>query len=294
VNGWEITTLAQFLRREVQKTSLFAILALGRVPPRCRKAPGTGTGEDGAMEFDMEATFGDDYLYFYEESIDDGNSDTDTTEILGLLELPAGSRILDAPCGHGRITRRLAAAGMDVTGVDLSPVFIAMAEGEPVAPHGRTSYQVGDLRHLPVSGPFDAVVCWYTSFGYHDDTDCRKILGEFRRVLRPGGILLVETMHHDGAVRHFTASPDATVLTRGQDSLVDVSRFDPITGRMETDRTVYRGGETRRSTHFIRLPTPPEWVQWLEDARFGHVNFSAGGGGRLHLDSWVMIVRATA
>ena len=71
------------------------------------------------MTFDMAGTFGDDYLYFYEESIDDAHSDADTAEILGLLDLPAGARILDAPCGHGRIARRLAAAGMEVTGVDL-------------------------------------------------------------------------------------------------------------------------------------------------------------------------------
>ena len=35
------------------------------------------------MTFDMEATFGDDYPYFYEESIDDAHSDADTAEILG-------------------------------------------------------------------------------------------------------------------------------------------------------------------------------------------------------------------
>ena len=55
------------------------------------------------MTFDMAGTFGDDYLYFYEESIDDAHSDADTAEILGLLDLPGGARILDAPCGHGRI-----------------------------------------------------------------------------------------------------------------------------------------------------------------------------------------------
>ena len=79
------------------------------------------------MTFDMEGTFGDDYLYFYEDSIDGEHSDADATEILGLLDLPAGSRILDAPCGHGRIARRLAAAGMDVTGVDLTPAYLALA-----------------------------------------------------------------------------------------------------------------------------------------------------------------------
>ena len=49
------------------------------------------------MTFDMAGTFGDDYLYFYEESIDDVHSDADTVEILALLDLPSGSRILDAP-----------------------------------------------------------------------------------------------------------------------------------------------------------------------------------------------------
>ena len=61
------------------------------------------------MDYDVAATFGDDYRYFYEESTDDGHSDTDAAEIIGLLEPPPGSRILDAPCGTGRIARRLAA-----------------------------------------------------------------------------------------------------------------------------------------------------------------------------------------
>ena len=88
------------------------------------------------MQFDLEGTFGDDYLYFYEESIDDEHSDSDTAEILGLLELPEGSRILDAPCGHGRLARRLAAAGMEVTGVDLTPAYLEQARRETAADSG--------------------------------------------------------------------------------------------------------------------------------------------------------------
>jgi ubiquinone/menaquinone biosynthesis C-methylase UbiE len=246
------------------------------------------------MDFDFEATFGEDYLYFYAESTDDGHSDDDAAEILGRLELPTGARVLDAPCGHGRISRRLASAGLDVTGVDSSMRFIAMARAEPVVPGGWVAYVEGDLRQLPVPGPFDAVICWFTSFGYHPDDECRQVLAEFHRVLRPGGTLLIETMHHDGVVRHYTAAPDATVLRRGDDAQVDLSRFDPLTGRIATDRTVYRDGAVRRSSHFIRLPTPPEWTQWLEAAGFRDVRFSAGGGGPLELDSWVMVVEATA
>jgi ubiquinone/menaquinone biosynthesis C-methylase UbiE len=246
------------------------------------------------MDFDVAATFGEDYLYFYEESIDDGHSDDDASAILGYLQLAPGSRILDAPCGHGRLSRRLAAAGMEVTGVDISEPFLATARAEPPGPGPVPAYHRGDMRALPLSGPFDAAVCWFSSFGYYDDADCRTVLAEFHRVLRPGGSVLIETMHHDGVVRNFTAAPDASVITRGDDALVDYYRFAPLTGRMEAERTIYRDGQTRRSFHYIRLPTPPEWTQWLEGAGFRDVRFWSGSGGPLRLESWVIVVQATA
>jgi SAM-dependent methyltransferase len=247
------------------------------------------------MKFDMEETFGDDYLYFYEESIDDAHSDADTAEILGLLDLPAGARILDAPCGHGRIARRLAVAGMEVTGVDLTPAYLEQARSDPLLPPGAVTYLEGDIRSLPVDGPFDAVVCWLNSFGYYDDADCHRVLHEFHRALRDGGKVAIDTMHHDAGVRHFTPAPDAVVVQRGDDTMVEVSTFDPVGGRMVIERTVHRGGAPpRRASYFVRLPTPPEWVVWLQAAGFRDVEFRAGGGGPLELDSWELVVTAVA
>ena len=247
------------------------------------------------MKFDMEGTFGDDYLYFYEESIDDAHSDADTAEILGLLDLPAGARILDAPCGHGRIARRLAAAGMEVTGVDLTPAYLEQARTDPLLRPGTVTYLEGDIRSLPVDGPFDAVVCWLNSFGYYDDADCHRVLHEFHRVLREGGKVAIDTMHHDGGVRHFTPAPDAVVVQRGDDTMVEVSTFDSVGGRMVIERTVHRAGAPpRRASYFVRLPTPPEWVVWLQAAGFHDVEFRAGGGGPLELDSWELVVTAVA
>jgi len=247
------------------------------------------------MTFDMAGTFGDDYLYFYEESIDDAHSDADTAEILGLLDLPAGARILDAPCGHGRIARRLAAAGMEVTGIDLTPAYLEQARTDPLLRPGTVTYLEGDIRSLPVDGPFDAVVCWLNSFGYYDDADCHRVLREFHRVLREGGKVAIDTMHHDGGVRHFTPAPDAVVVQRGDDTMVEVSTFDSVRGRMVIDRTVHRAGAPpRRAAYFVRLPTPPEWVVWLQGAGFRDVEFKAGGGGPLELDSWELVVTAVA
>ena len=246
------------------------------------------------MTFDMEATFSDDYPYFYAESIDDEHSDADAAEILGLLDLPPGSRILDAPCGHGRIARRLAEAGMWVTGIDLTPAYVEQARSDPPPAHGTVDYLVGDLRSLPVEGPYDAVVCWLNSFGYYDDSDCHRVLEEFHRVLGRGGKVAIDTMHHDGGVRHFTPTPDAVVVQRGDDTMVEISTFDPVRGRMAIERTVHRDGAVRRASYFVRLPTPPEWVVWLEAAGFHDVTFRAGGGGPLELDSWELVVVAVA
>ena len=63
--------------------------------------------------------------------------------------LPPGS-VLDVPCGDGRLSRRLAEAGHEVTGIDIAPGALALA------PPGLRLMQ-GDLRALPDIGPFDAV-----------------------------------------------------------------------------------------------------------------------------------------
>ena len=56
-------------------------------------------------------------------------ADDDAAAIAALLDLPAGARVLDAPCGAGRIAVRLAAHGLDVTGVDLSGPELEIARG---------------------------------------------------------------------------------------------------------------------------------------------------------------------
>ncbi len=183
---------------------------------------------------------------------------------------------------------------MEVTGVDITPSYLERARSDPLLAAHPVLYVEGDVRSLPVQGPYDAVVCWLNSFGYYDDTDCHRVLAEFHRVLRPGGTVAIDTMHHDGGVRHFTAAPDAVVVHRGDDTMVELSTFDPVSGRMCIERTVHRDGSMRRASYFVRLPTPPEWVVWLEAAGFRDVRFGAGGEGPLELDSWEMVVVATA
>ena len=86
----------------------------------------------------------------------------------------------------------------------------------------------------------------------------------------------------------------STGLNLGVDYLPGSITFDPVAGRMVIERTVHRDGAVRHVSYFVRLPTPPEWVTWLEAAGFRDVRFRGGGGGPLELDSWEMVVVAIA
>ena len=242
------------------------------------------------MRFDFEATFGDDYLYFYADALSDEVSDRDTDDMVSLLGLRPGDFVLDAPCGHGRISNRLADRGINVVGVDASELFLRIARESG----SEVDYRVGDLRDLPVDGPFDAVLSWFTSFGYFEDDGNRRVLAEYRRVLRAGGRLLIEMHNRDQFVCRFTAAPFSHAVHVGDDLMMDTSTFDCVEGRIETDRLVVRDGQVRRSHHSIRLPAITELRAWLATAGFSEIEFRARDGQEPSIDRPRLVVLATA
>jgi SAM-dependent methyltransferase len=249
-----------------------------------------GGDQHRRVQFDFEETFGEDYLYFYDSQLTEEQSDRDTDEIVSLLGLHAADAVLDAPCGHGRISIRLAERGVNVVGVDASAPFLQVARQAGA----NVDYRLGDLRELPVDGPFDAVISWFTSFGYFDDDGNRQVLAEYHRVLRPGGRLLLETQNHDELVRRFTPAPFSRTVQIGDDMMIDTNEFDCLTGRLKADRVVVRDGNVRRSQFFVRLPTIPELRAWLADAGFAASEFCARDGGPPAIDRPRLVVLATA
>ncbi|MHB1582522.1 MAG: class I SAM-dependent methyltransferase [Acidimicrobiales bacterium] len=243
---------------------------------------------------DLLALFGDDYLHFHRRFLTDEQSDSDADEVAALLGVAPDGRVLDAGCGTGRIANRLAARGLAVTGVDLNRSFVEVAAADARRLGLPVRFVVADLRAVPLCGRFDGAVIWFNSFGYVDDDGNRGVLAELRRLLRPGGCLVIDTIHHDGFVRHFTAAPEVSVMEADDGVLLDGLAFDPQQGRVVIARTVVRGGATRRSTHSLRLPTIPEWRHWLAAAGFTGAVFTGDDGGAADVDSWRLIVRATA
>src|SRR5207253_235220 len=90
----------------------------------------------------------------------------EVARLMELLGLPAGSRILDCPCGQGRHAHLLAEAGFDVDGVDYSRDLLAHARSRGTGP--RLRYTRADMRRLSSrwTGRFEAVMNVFTSFGF--------------------------------------------------------------------------------------------------------------------------------
>lgn len=112
-------------------------------------------------------------------------------EILRLVGDVDGLRVLDAGCGHGPLIERLRACGAQVSGFDLSPAMVALARERLGAD---ADVRVGDLSD-PLPYPddeFDLVTC---SLALHYVEDWSRPLAEFRRVIRPGGQLVISVIH---------------------------------------------------------------------------------------------------
>jgi SAM-dependent methyltransferase len=108
--------------------------------------------------------YADELDHWY--STREGGQVVDTTfpdRLLDLLGDLDGQAVLDACCGQGYYSRKLAARGARVTGIDLSPRLIAKARAHD--PEGAIDYRLGDLsRPIPeLEGRFD-VIASYLAF----------------------------------------------------------------------------------------------------------------------------------
>ncbi len=75
--------------------------------------------------------------------------------------LEPGMRVLDVPCGDGRITAPLAARGLRMTGVDITPALLERARRRCESEGQQVEFRHGDMRELADEGVFDAVLnCW--------------------------------------------------------------------------------------------------------------------------------------
>jgi SAM-dependent methyltransferase len=191
------------------------------------------------------------------ESVEDAEHQVD--EIERALRLEPGDRVLDVPCGTGRVGTRLAARGYDVVGVDITERFLETARSAGLA------VRQADMRELPFTEEFDAAICMWGSFGYFDDDGNLAQARAAVRALKRGGRYLIDTPSLETIYPHFRHKDWFEV--EGTTVLMETSlRVDE--GRVETEWTFLRGEERHTQRSSIRVYTLHELTDLLREAGF--------------------------
>ena len=146
--------------------------------------------------------------------------------IVSLADLSSTDRALDIGCGPGAAVRRAAevVANGTATGVDRAETMVDIARSRSAA-HPNARFEVGSAESLPFEeGAF--TVAW-TAHSFHHWEDQQAGLTEARRVLAPGGRLLI--LEQDGK-KHGLTEVEAERVAADLEGVgfetVDISRLD--------------------------------------------------------------------
>ncbi len=235
--------------------------------------------------------FGEDYLHHIEPVLTPERTQREVDGIVNLLALPQGSSILDLCCGHGRHAIPLAQRGYQVTGQDLSEVFLRTAEKAAHSQGVQVHWVHSDMRNIPFENEFDAVINIFTAFGYFESRDeDQKVLHQVSKALKPGGHFLLETLHREGLMRHYAPQ----MISYYPEGLIELEErsFDLLTSRNETKITmIYPDGQRKEYGFSHRIYTLTELAQMLTMAGLQVKAYSgAWDGSSLTIDNFRLIL----
>jgi SAM-dependent methyltransferase len=223
------------------------------------------------MATDWDRMFDEVYLRTYAQLVPAENAPRDAEGVLELVGLGPAADLLDCPCGYGRHSIEFARLGLHVVGADRSEVLLAEAKrraGEAEWPR----WVHADYRELPFEdASFDCVTNMFSSLGYWGDDGDRQAIREFRRVLRPGGTLVIETMHRDCLMAIYT--PTSWEELPGGALMIERRTFDHERGmNVSTHELVEPSGNRIAAPYDIRVYTATELIAFAREAGFEHVS----------------------
>lgn len=150
------------------------------------------------------------YLPFLER--EKGRARHEVEALVGLFAdfgVPSRGRILDLACGIGRHSVLLSKMGYDVTGVDISPLFIEKAREYAATENSDARFIVGDAidvaELLAGEKPYDACVNMFTSHSYYGREGDVRMFSGVSDLSVEGATLVIMTVNRDYLVRHFVA-----------------------------------------------------------------------------------------
>ncbi len=186
-----------------------------------------------------------------------------------LFKLTHATRLLDVPCGGGRLALELAGRGHQLTGVDIAEENIAEAKVGSIKRNLKIAWEQREMRDLPWEAAFEGVFCCGNSFGYLDDAGNRDFVRAVARVLQPGGRFLID--YGCAAESILPAFQERRWYQFGDIHLLIHNRHDIVHSRLDTEYTFVRAGKVETRSGTQRIYSYCELCQMLNEAGFGEV-----------------------
>ncbi|MBU0518532.1 class I SAM-dependent methyltransferase [bacterium] len=204
--------------------------------------------------------FGADYLELYKRRSPQEAAET-VAWIISVLKLDKSIDVFDLACGAGRHRAELISRGFQVTGLDLSWQLLKQAKT-----NNPQKLLRGDMRYIPVrANQFDLVLSLFTSFGYfQDDADNALVLSEAARILKPGGMYVLDFLN-ETRLRSEIVPSDETKINGKQ---VKILRWiDDVNNRIEKRIMIAEAERTfREYRESVKLYTKEQLTTMLSAA----------------------------
>jgi ubiquinone/menaquinone biosynthesis C-methylase UbiE len=211
-----------------------------------------------------EDYFGELYLRLLRSTLAPDQTVREVAGVITMLKSRPGARVLDVGCGQGRHAIPLARAGYRLTGLDRSTYLLHKAQEAARAEKVDVHLVRGDMRALPWGEVFDGCISLFTSFGYfREDGENEQALCEMARVLRPGGVLILDVSNRD---YYLLRSWPYTWRRQGEAVILEENSFDAETSRFTTQFTWLEGAQKESLRHSVRQYTAAELKAMLRRA----------------------------
>jgi len=194
--------------------------------------------------------------------------------------LAAGGTVVELCVGTGRIAIPIAAAGIQVIGIDTSQgmLDVAAEQAEAAGVSTLVDLRFGDMRDPPVDGTFPLVICPFRSMLHMEsDEDRRAVLRAIRKLLGNDGRFVFDV---------FTPSAEDIAETNGTWLEREPGIFERADWDEEGRRLILRvRGDGRESEMSLAWLSVREWVELLMDeglvveALYGWFDRSPWAGG---------------
>ncbi|MHC4070301.1 MAG: class I SAM-dependent methyltransferase [Planctomycetota bacterium] len=130
---------------------------------------------------------------FNQERLDVATEEID--QVIELLGIEKGAKILDLCCGIGRHSLELARRGYSIVGVDLTEEYLGKARKQAESEGLNVEFVRNDMRCFCQNESFDVVINMFTAFGYFESqAENKRVLSNIYCSLREGGKLIIDVM----------------------------------------------------------------------------------------------------